>query len=73
MTPTRAKFIKLLTFIQNAPEHVNRNILTFSAFMDDVDLASHIIANAREMSRERQSALMAMMRDMREAAVKEAA
>ncbi len=73
MTSKRQKFIKLLTFIQNAPEHSHHDILTFSAFMDDVELASHIIANAREMSKARQFDLMAMMRDMREAAVKEAA
>ena len=73
MTPTRAKFIKLLGFIQNAPENVNRDIMTFSAFMDDAELASHIISNARAMSKDRQDALVSMMRDMRETSEKEAA
>lgn len=65
MTETRAKFIKLLSFIQNSPEFANQDILTFSAFLDDGELAEHIIRMAGRVSKGRQIELHDMMRRLR--------
>lgn len=68
MTTKRQKFLELLSFVQNSPEFAHQDIMTFAGFLDDVELASHIVSNARRMSKDRQAGLLSRMREMRDAA-----
>jgi hypothetical protein len=63
MTHTRAKLIKILTFIQN--RFPNQDILTFSGFMDDRELSVHIISYAKQLCEADKIFLVSVMRDMR--------
>ena len=64
----RDKLIILLTYVQNSEEYINRDILTFSAFLDDRELSVHIISHAKYISGDRKAGLIEMMRRLREAA-----
>ena len=45
---SRDFLMRTLTSIQNVPSNWNRDIVTFSAFLDDAELADHIL---REFSK----------------------
>ena len=63
MTLSRKAMISVLTAIQNSPEHWDRDILTFSALLDDAELGKRIIDNFKVLGLEsRQYALQAAHR-----------
>lgn len=64
-TLSRKAMISVLTSIQNSPEHWDRDILTFSAFLDDAELGKHVIDNFKVLGEEsRRYALAAAHRAM---------
>ncbi len=52
MPLSRKAMISVLTAIQNSPEHRDRDILTFSAFLDDAELGKHITDNFKVLGLE---------------------
>ena len=61
MTEARAKFIQVLTFIQNHAENQNCDILTITGFMDDREVSRHIIAQAAALPRAKQAGIARFM------------
>ena len=45
----RRGLISLLVLIQNSPENLNRDIVTFAGLCDDTELADHVIACFRSV------------------------
>jgi hypothetical protein len=47
---SRETLIRILTAIQNLARNWNRDILTFSAFLDDEELGAHIMREFTKLS-----------------------
>lgn len=55
---SRNMLIRILSAIQNRAVNWNRDILTFSAFLDDAELGSHIWSEFEKLDRENRAAVL---------------
>lgn len=61
----RQKLIRLIGFVQNQPEFVNQDILTFTSFLDDRELTGYFFERFAKLNDPAKVHLHDMVRDMR--------
>lgn len=61
----RQKLIHLIGFVQNQPEFINQDILTFTGFLDDRELTGYFFERFAKLNDAAKAHLHNMVRDMR--------
>lgn len=59
-TLSRSSLLEILACVQNSPEHVNRDIMTFAGFLNDEKLTDHVLSCFRQLSETSRSRCMAI-------------
>lgn len=59
---TRRQMIEVLVMIQNTVELHNRDILTIAGLMTDEEMATHILANFKDLPASRKSQVLEVAR-----------